>query len=87
MKMSLQVGGLSSVSGLSLPLGPVTRLSAGKAFHIHLFIFIMMVMVVVVVMIMNMIMIIMNIIMMLTLVIVMQKYLMNSDLHFRLNVS
>lgn len=26
----VQVGGLSSVSGLSLPLGPVTRLSAGK---------------------------------------------------------
>ena len=36
MKMPLQVGGLSSVSGLSLPLGPVTRLSAGKAFHIHI---------------------------------------------------
>ena len=34
--MPLQVGGLSSVSGLSLPLGPVTRLSAGKAFHIHI---------------------------------------------------
>ena len=26
----VQVGGLSSVSGLSLPLGPVTRLSAGE---------------------------------------------------------
>ena len=30
----VQVGGLSSVSGLSLPLGPVTRLSAGNYSYI-----------------------------------------------------
>ena len=95
MKMPLQVGGLSSVSGLSLPLGPVTRLSAGKAFHIHLFIFMMVMnvmmmamnmmilMAMVVVMIIDMIIIIMNITMMLTLVTMMQKYSMNI-LTFRL---
>ena len=33
----LQVGGLSSVSGLSLPLGPVTRLSAGKYSYLEVF--------------------------------------------------
>ena len=99
MKMPLQVGGLSSVSGLSLPLGPVTRLSAGKAFHIHILIHIhiydgdecdddgddydVILMAMVVVMIIDMIIIIMNITMMLTLVTMMQKYSMNI-LTFRL---